>query len=275
MVKRGGLVQLLRQRVLVPVLVVPWELALEVAEEPLDARVVEPVAAARQALDHPVLPEEGPIAPGGVRDPWVAGQEQAGSAAFPPRGRDRREDDPRIGGRAARIRHALLVEEIPPHRQGVGAATPRRIGDIRNPLRVGRVGPQRAVEPVGGHRVHGGPEPPGGMAPADDRWEAQRSTEPIDPLRVDPPPVGPPEEGRPPPGAVEAPPACGLPLPNLDPGRVMGGRLGMLPAGEAPPGHPRDRDSEPKGERSPPWRDDRRAVPWSPSPLSRAPTFFR
>ena len=57
MVKRDGLVQLLRPRVLVQVLVVPWEFALEGAEEPREARVVETGAAARQALDPPVLPD--------------------------------------------------------------------------------------------------------------------------------------------------------------------------------------------------------------------------
>jgi hypothetical protein len=46
----------------------------------------------------------------------VAGQEQTGPAAFPPRGLDRREDDPRIGVRAQLMRDDLLVEEIPQHR---------------------------------------------------------------------------------------------------------------------------------------------------------------
>ena len=63
-----------------------------------------------------MLPEERRIAAGGVRDPLVAGQEQTGPAAFPPRGLDRREDDPRIGVRAQLMRDDLLVEEIPQHR---------------------------------------------------------------------------------------------------------------------------------------------------------------
>ncbi len=165
-----------------------------------------------------MLPEQSLTAAGGVRESWVAMPEQAGTSACPPRDRDRGADDPRVGMRAALIRHALLVAEVHQPRQGVRAAPHVAIGDLRDPLPVRGGRPQRAGEHGGRHGVPGGPDPCGGTGPADDGLPTPRPPEAEVPVMGDREPVAAAEAALHPPGAVEAPQTAVLPLQHLDRG---------------------------------------------------------
>lgn len=129
MVNPQGLTPLRRAGVPIQVLSIQWELARPVADALREARRAEPVPAARQTPDHPVILEESRAAAGGVC-------QARGGAPAPDGGT--REPEPRLRGLkdTARTRFA-------------GISDPRRTTAAMPPEPRRRGGGSVAAAPVG------------------------------------------------------------------------------------------------------------------------------